>query len=296
MSKFEWQNFSKLHTYYELSEYLQQRPFTHSEYCHYTKLGAIDGILKSNSFWLTCSTGFNDIQDKRQFDEPKCNYSLCFSTGINENLALWYLYSGMDGMGGRIRFSPNNIKKLIESSHYYLYKKNGEKLQKKPVMELIEGKTMITKFSDVIYYGNKKHSDFLDLKYNTMTNHEFLFDEFEKFKNENMGFCKGLIWYHEKETRLLVTLIDKAKEYVLNSQGDYVVVLTFDERILKRIKIDLAPEITDIENGINGYTSIENFFINNKKRINLSEYYGQVSMNLCIKCKKYAKRSLNYSR
>ena len=80
----------------------------------------VEEVVKrvENSLMARVNKQFTPVMDEavnivaKQFDEPKCNYSLCFSTGVNENLALWYLYSGMNGKGGRIRFTSNKVKKV----------------------------------------------------------------------------------------------------------------------------------------------------------------------------------------
>lgn len=119
--KYEWHDFDNLETADQLTDYLDGREFTHGSYCHYTRLGIIDSILSNNTFQMSCVAGFNDKIDAEQFKDPRRFYSLCFSTGVNENLSLWYLYSGMQGHGGRIRFTANSVKKLIQSSTYELW-------------------------------------------------------------------------------------------------------------------------------------------------------------------------------
>lgn len=78
---------------------------------------------------ISCVAGFNDTCDSEQFGEAqKYYYSLCFSTGIHENLALWYLYAGIGGQGVRISLTKTQIKKLIEESTYELREKTSEKV------------------------------------------------------------------------------------------------------------------------------------------------------------------------
>ena len=65
-------------------------------------------------------------------------------------------------------------------------------------------------FQNVMYYGENQHNG-IDLKYNTMTNHAIPKAEWEQYKEKHIGFCKDLIWYYEKETRLVVELIGEAE-------------------------------------------------------------------------------------
>ena len=111
--KIKWNQFSKIKTIDELTGYMH-REYNHSNFFHYTKLCVIDSILEKNQIWASCVNGVNDLKDKIQFGDKVTQreyYTLCFSTGVHENLPLWYLYSGKDGKGGRIRFTSKMVKK-----------------------------------------------------------------------------------------------------------------------------------------------------------------------------------------
>lgn len=296
-SSIAWNKFGTLKNALDLEEYMQ-REYEHSGYYHYTTLQSIDNILGSKAFWLSSVQGFNDKKEIEFFGENANKYfSLCFSTGVNENLALWYLYSGVEGKGGRIKLTRTRIQKLIENSKYYLA---TDKRDLDEPIELFEPfkpfelteKRYEYKFKDVIYFkdGEKR----VDLKYNTMTNYNISKDEFEKYKDENLGFYKYLIWYYEKETRLLVKLKGDAENYVkkhpLTGNEHYIVKMSFGDLndVIKSLKIDLGPEFDDIEK-IKEYKNIYNFLMNTSN-VSKSDYSGQIKMNLknkdCDNCKK----------
>lgn len=285
-SKFLWNEFGKLKNNDDLREYMYNREFEHTNYYHYTSLENINSILKNKHFWLSCVAGFNDEIDKKQFGDENAQkefYSLCFSTGVNENLPLWYLYSGIQGKGGRISFTKATIRDLINNvAVYKLYEFQDNELSENPVMILEDGVTMKFNFKDVLYY-HKGNSE-LKLKYNTMTNYSIAVDEFEKIE-EIWKYCmKGLIWYYEKETRLVIQLIGKAKKLINdNSKKQYKVVLDFNDDIKKRLKIDLAPEITDV-NEVFTYKEIEDMLVNSSK-VRFSTYKGEIKMKICEKCR-----------
>lgn len=264
-----------------------QREYEHVGYYHYTTLQSIDNILGSKTFWLSSVQGFNDKKEIEFFGENANKYfSLCFSTGVNENLALWYLYSGVEGKGGRIKLTRTRIQKLIENSRYCLaIKKKGSDEPIELIEDNAEDNTngnRKTTFKDVIYFrdGEKR----VDLKYNTMTNYNISKDEFEKYKDENLGFYKYLIWYYEKETRLLVELKGDAEEYVkkhsLADDEHYIVKMSFGDLtdVIKSLKIDLGPEFDNIEK-IKEYKNIYNFLMNTSN-VSKSDYSGQIKMNL----------------
>ncbi|MCM1054755.1 MAG: hypothetical protein NC394_04445 [Bacteroides sp.] len=259
-----WSNFGKLSKASELSEYLDGREYTHGGYYHYTSLDAINNIIGNKEFWISPVTNFNDIIDQKQYkDKERYFYSLCFSTGKSENLPLWYLYSGLEGKGGRIKLTKTNVKSLIEDSEYELCEKLDKSNNKGLTLPLKKDKNMILQFKDILYFREEENE--IRIKYNTMTNYNLSSNEFKKLQNNHKYFIKGLIWFYEKETRLLVELIGDAKEFVnKNSDKEFIIKLKFDENILKSLKINLAPQIvTDkILEEIRKYNNIYNFFLN----------------------------------
>ena len=95
----EWKCFPYLKNANELEEYFNARISGHKEFFHYTTLKAINSILQNKYFCISSVDRFNDKKDREQFgdsDEQKKYYSLCFTSGVNENLSLWYLYSGIN--------------------------------------------------------------------------------------------------------------------------------------------------------------------------------------------------------
>lgn len=68
-----WADFPKITTNKGLIEYFswnddkKSRAYNHGQYCHYTRLSALNAILQSKTIRLSCVTGFNDEVDKQQF-------------------------------------------------------------------------------------------------------------------------------------------------------------------------------------------------------------------------------------
>ena len=267
----------------DLEVYLDGKEYKHGSYCHYTSLPVLENILKNKELWLGCVSDFNDCKDSDQFiTDKRLYYSSCFSTGDNENLALWYLYSGLDGKGVRVRFTKAGIRKLIEYSTYSLCERASSKSIK--CMDLVEGKTMKTKFKDILYYRLKNST--VDLKYNTKVNHKMPRFEFENYLENHIGFCKGLIWYYEKETRLLVELCGEAADYVKkNPDKKFIVTLGFDDNLYKRLRVDFAPEVLDIMEEIKDSPAVMEYVLKTSKA-QLSCHSGTLSMDLCKKCSK----------
>lgn len=318
MSKnFKWSDFPKLKDASELDSYIKnrmlcksdsapyadKRAFAHDSFYHYTTLESINKILSDNSFLLSKIGSSNDPMEKTADENVYC---LCFSTGINENLPLWYLYSGIDGKGGRIGFSAAKIYKLIELGSYKLVeecKGNAENESNyKEVCDLSKSDIEVG-VQDILYA--KENEEFCDLKYNTMTNHKKItVEEFKKFKENNRNFVKSLIWYYEKETRVTVKLKESIIKELSNDKK-YKVKLSFDNlpEVKNNIKLTFAPQLfdkdqseTEYKNWLieylkkNNYDNIFNWILNTAK-FSPSEYLGQVEMKLCDKCEKRASQN-----
>ncbi len=282
--EYKWSLFPYIKNSEELENYFIDKEYSHGKYCHYTRLDTIEKILSKKRLFLSCVNKFNDLCDRQQFGDDrqqKYYYSICFSTGDSENLALWYLYSGINGKGGRIRFSSKRIKDLVKGSKFELYKygKSTNLPYGKPLV-LEQGVNMDLKFKDVLYWQDQKKN--VRLKYNTMTNNNLSIQDFEKSKDKNVGFIKDTIWYHEKETRLLLELTNDAKDFVKENY-DYVVVMSFPDDFNHRwFNIELAPEIEDtsIIDEDDNYKTLRNCQ-DKTSCIHVSMHAGKVKMNLC---------------
>lgn len=225
-------------------------------------------------------SGFNDKRDREQFKGIESNcYSLCFSTGINENLPLWYFYSGIDGKGGRIRFTKPMVSRLVKKGVYSLCELDEENNRKGNVILQLNSDNADITFKDVLYNHYNKNE--ISFKYNTMTNYKFSRNEYDKVAENWKYFLKGAIWYYEKETRLLVRLKGEAEKAV-KKYKKCVVALSFPDKL--NYSVVLAPNIENFDE----LTQYEHIGGNNngKKVVSFSEYKGEINMNLCGKCPK----------
>lgn len=159
----------------------------------------------------------------------------------------------------------------------------------KAPIKLIRGDNCSVEFKDIIY--RHKEGNKYRLKYNAQVNNEFPACEMEKFaKTEtNIAFLKDIIWYYEKETRILIkvneNLIDK--ELFKNAdKSPYRIELTIPDECYKDIDLCLSPAY-----GENDREEIDNFLKDesiikfNYSKI-LSGYSGQINIDLCKKCEK----------
>ncbi len=246
MSTINYQKFPSLQTFEDLDDYYENKYAHHTEYNHYAGKNAIKSIVKNNEFWISSVKGFNDCEDTAQFtDNLNAYYSLCFSTGTEENLALWFIYSNKDG--GRIRFNKfNQISKIIDNSTFTLAIKNANNTTTN-LMTLQKGKDFDLIIGDIIYKGQEKKGK-VALRYNTFINYHIACKEIKKFKEEHVGFIKDNIWYYEKETRVLIKLKDNVlKSITFNENKEYIIKMNFSNVKLYKLNVDLSPGITENE-------------------------------------------------
>ncbi len=275
-------SFGDLATKEELNEFMN-KSYKHTQYCYYKPLNIINEVLKNREFWLTPVDGFNDEQDIAEFpeEERKFYFALCFATGVNENLPMWYLYSGPDGKGGRIRLTRNFLDKLIKSGTFTLCRCPKDNKPPEEVRTLKENDMECT-FGDILYY--KDAGETVDLKYNTAKNYNKIkSSDFELYRQTHIGFCKQIIWYYEKETRLLIKLCGDAAKTVEDDKSKFIIKLSFDEKLFKRIKVDLAPQADDViemfKNNSSNFSGILEL-IQATTSVQNSQYHGQIKMRL----------------
>lgn len=298
MSDIAWRDFGKIENCQRLQKYLDGREYGHNDYCHYSTLKVLNNILASREIWLSPVSGFNDAEDSRVFKEREKEhyYSFCIATGKNENLPLWYMYAAMDkcnkcdkcdmsgecnkadkdNKGGRIRLAKGRIKRLSKECKLALCEKirdeKGKNIKLRKIADLKKDENVELRFQDVLYY--KEEAGKISLKYNTMTNYIVSPAEFEKYKEQNLGFYKDLIWFYEKETRLLAKIDD---DLIKGYDADKLVVTLNIASIVNKIKIELAPDIDNVEDILQNeeYPAIKEFFISNSS-LQLSEHHGKV--------------------
>lgn len=300
-AKYEWNEFPNLLCADDLENYIKhkkhtnnstqpqkygnQRSYYHGGFYHYTRLDNIEKILTGKSFLLFHLGDSNDPAEN-EITEKNRKFALSFSTGVHENIPLWYLYAGIDGQGGRLAFKKAHIYDMIHHAEYSLIEVDENK-------KILAGgeKISLSKadfnciLQDVIYYEHV--GDKVTLKYNTMVNHEHIsWDDFKKFRNNNDAFVKGLVWYYEKETRLLNEVCDRVIQQ-LNPKKNYAIEMYFGnlEHVCKNLSLLFAPGVTSKEEILNSrrFPGISQFLIDTSN-VQCSSLATQIKIDLCKNC------------
>lgn len=199
------------------------------------------------------------------------------------------MYSGMHGQGGRLGIKKSAIKNFIGINgnvKYTLWEAETDEMGRpkklKPNTDILLNKDVdfSLRFRDVLYCRDNEEKGTVDVKYNNMTNYNISKIDFEEYKKENIGFFKSLVWYYEKETRLLIELTGYARKHI-KSKKTYVITLDIDDMFLNQISVMFAPGIT-AENLDNAEKELRKHC--SKLDIKRSNYHGTVTMNFCSKC------------
>ena len=98
-----------------------------------------------------------------------------------------------------------------------------------------------------------------------------------------INIIKGILWYYEKETRILLKLKGKAADFAKKNNEKYgcVVTLSFSEALKNKFQIMLAPEFIDPAEILNDdtYGAIKRHILNTSF-VKTSDYKGQIKMKL----------------
>lgn len=279
------------------SKYEKNRAYYHDSFFHYTNLKNIETILDEKSFLCTELGLSNDPLEKIEDNLKHKVFHLCFSTGVSENIPLWYLYAGVDGNGGCLRLTKSLIYELMNCENFsFVY-------SKKDTNDWIFSCNLIPKvdfeikLQDVIY--ETEDNDSYRLKYNTMQR-TIQKNEFDKFKKINTHFIKSLVWYYEKETRILIKLtnigFEKIPDCIIDENNKFAVRIDFTSNFAEKMQLKLGPQFSVNEEGdkISNYKILEklekypNIFKKISKGIESSKSHltGQVKMTLCRNCTK----------
>lgn len=198
--------------------------FSNNSFWYYTSADTAQKILSGKCFYASCLKRMNDLGEIKLHDGMKDHvHALCFVNSNSEKIPMWYLYGGITGSGVSLNITPGNMIKFIQS----IKTVNPVNDDKK---KLIIGKDIEMQYG-WIYYRKPNQNKYSQVFYK---NKWYTVDDTDGFENNNY-FIKDYDWNYEKEFRLVF----------INKTGTpyEILKISFDDELLKKIKIKLAPEI-----------------------------------------------------
>nr|MBQ6241782.1 hypothetical protein [Lachnospiraceae bacterium] len=191
---------------------------------NYTSLHCADLILKNKCFQVRNISAMNDL-DEKQLHQEDCEmvHALCFCNSNTEKIPMWYLYSGITGEGIAIGLTQSVMIEFI---------KTIEKVRSLDGREFSIGKDKeIEILFGWVYYQKKEQP-----KQVFYRNKLYEIDSPTEFIKKNY-FVKIYPWEYEREFRILFK--NNTKEILEK------VVIDIPDQIYKKLKLKLAPEITE---------------------------------------------------
>ena len=87
-----------------------------TKFCHYTNAESIKKIIQNHSFYMSRIDTMNDQTERRLHKgEERQIFVFSFCHSEAKSIPLFYLYSGIDGKGGRIQYTDSLIRRIIQN-------------------------------------------------------------------------------------------------------------------------------------------------------------------------------------
>lgn len=201
-------------------------------FCYYTKNATFKSICntdtendKAHYFWVSNLESMNDKDEANLHSNDKERvFALCFCNTKREGIPMWYMYSGIEGKGNRIRFTAGTMKKFISSINVVHPIIGNDNMKVDNSTEYILGKDFEIEY-DWIYYIDTK-----------------------KGKNTRTEYSKNDVFYRNKKYALTDEQVDFAesyfvKKYPWNYEHEFRIVFIFKTKPECSGKI--AVEIND---------------------------------------------------
>lgn len=184
-----------------LSNELRRLGNNHIKYNHYGKRKRLLDNLRKNSLYLTDGSSWNDKRDSDNFSKNSKGfkrYGICFSYSLQENVAMWMIYSEKKAKKGLMLSLPRkmlnriieNNKKEVEIGNF-----NGDAFVSKGTVKI---KNIY--LTDIYYTSYSKN-----IKCNRGNEHIYID---QKTLEKTIHLSKAYPWHYETECRLIVE-IDK---------------------------------------------------------------------------------------
>lgn len=201
-----------------------------TKFCHYTSMNNAKLILSGGSFYLSRLDRLNDLGETNLHEDEKDRiYVASFCHSTPKDIPMFYLYSGIDGKGCCIRFTPNKMQKMISECDVY------------SISEVENGKSFDNSEYEIhfgwVYY---KNDGAFTGKYRGKSFNNARAGKKKITDSDNQYFIKDRWWEYEKEFRIVVLFKSKIEMEK--------VALKFPvEKYKQGVSIVCGPELDETE-------------------------------------------------
>lgn len=199
-----------VHNPYILDDYLVEKARWHNCYKTYSTLERIQSWKDSDCFYLDDGRRWNDRHDREMFNNEKSKvkrFGRCFSFSVNESVAMWMLYGGMNKNGAMLEFKRSAMRELIENTNV-VELGNWENGEFKVVRKLNEGQFDL-ELKDIIYRDeiSKSERDVDDFGVYYIRRSDEVCKRAPGYAINALDHCvKAAAWSYENECRLILSV------------------------------------------------------------------------------------------
>lgn len=192
-------------SYQEVVNYLNDRGSNHKNYKYYASRNRIRSILEDSFLYLSDGTCWNDKYDRENFNPPFLdtrNFGICFSATVEENIAMWMLYGGVDGNGAMINFDKKVLETIHDAEYYECGRFNEDGIFE--CLEIIDKNDVEFSLIDVLYFSSRKNNDS-----KTLVKHDSkskAYDIESRIFPKIAQLAKHKSWSYENEVRLVASV------------------------------------------------------------------------------------------
>lgn len=217
----------ELYSYNDLIKLDKATNLSKQSFWHYTTAETVKKILNGGTLQLSNLLSANDKHEKTTHNGNPL-FVTCFCNSSSEKIPLWYLYSGIEGKGASIKFTPSVMLELIKSINTatLLYGENG-------AITLTSNTDFTVKYGWIYYRvsSNPKEINYKNQWYVLMDSDT---------PNIESCFIKDYPWEYEKEFRIVIEITNKNIHRYINDKSKISIKLP--ELTIHKLEVKLAPE------------------------------------------------------
>jgi hypothetical protein len=154
-------------------EYSKATEFSKQKFWYYSNEEGVKNIYNSKSIWVRSIDTMNDL-DEINLHKNECEnrFALCFCNNEEEEIPMWYLYSGILGTGMSIGIVPSDMLRLISEINiiHPVELQVGDSWEPNKNIELKLHKDFDITYDWIYYYREIKDSKQIRYKKNLTVN------------------------------------------------------------------------------------------------------------------------------
>lgn len=187
-----------------LERYLRRKGENHNHYKYYSTIDRISGIIENKTLFLTRGDEWNDTNDRKNLN-PKSSrhtrFARCFSFSQEESIAAWMLYGGIQKKGAMVDFTKKAVRNILTVDEIEVGFFEKDKFISVYALNKDQFEIYMT---DIVYFSKRGNG------YTISRSDEIAQGVSENIIESMKDCAKSYPWKYENETRLIVSISNKA--------------------------------------------------------------------------------------